>query len=48
MIIKLIQAKIKLAQGQRAAKTQAIEILYKDKNMSPKELRLKKLMTTLN
>ena len=45
MIIKLFKAKIKLGQGTRAAKTQAIENLIK---VSPKELRLKKLMTTLN
>ena len=30
IIIKLFQAKIKLEQGARAAKTQAIENLYKD------------------
>ena len=45
MIIKLLQTKLKLGQGSRAAKTQAIEKLYTSKGevslttLSPKELR---------
>ena len=53
MIIKLFQAKVKLGQGQRAAKTQAIENLYvskgaKTKLQSQKTFLTKKLKTTLN
>ena len=36
MIIKLFQAKIKLGQGSRAAKTQAIENLYASKGAKTK------------
>ena len=41
MIIKLFQAKIKLGQGARAAKTEAIKNLYDSKQTSCFEAALK-------
>ena len=39
MIIKLFQAKVKLGQGNRASKTQAIENLYKTDVKTKQEIK---------